>query len=170
MAEQKEAVRQFLTRLTDVLVSLESIIVKKYPFVQQLMDNVGMTFNVLFATFIFFVISIIYFIVIDTVGGGKRKKRRGPIALEKETWIPFKLIQKEKVSHDAYRFRFELQSKDHVLGLPIGQHISFKYLDKEKEVIRSYTPVSSDDEIGFVEFVIKVYLPGVHPKFPDGVC
>ena len=55
------------------------------------------------------------------------------------------------------------------VGLPVGQHISFKYVDEEgKEVIRSYTPVSSDDDKGYVDFVIKIYFKNVHPKFPNG--
>lgn len=32
---------------------------------------------------------------------------------------------------------------------------------------RSYTPVTSDDDLGIVDFVIKVYKP-LPPKFPDG--
>ena len=44
------------------------------------------------------------------------------------------------------------------LGLPIGQHISFKALDSEgKDVYRSYTPVSDDKQRGWVDFVIKIY-------------
>lgn len=90
------------------------------------------------------------------------------IALSKDDWIPFTLIEKEIISHDVRRFRFALQSKTHVLGLPIGQHISLKFRNKEgKDVIRSYTPVSSDDDIGYVDFVIKVYFPQ-EPKFPTG--
>jgi cytochrome-b5 reductase len=55
------------------------------------------------------------------------------------------------------------------LGLPIGQHISFKYVNDEgKDVIRSYTPVSCDEDLGFVDFVIKVYFKDVHPNFPLG--
>lgn len=50
-----------------------------------------------------------------------------------------------------------------------GQHISLKYVDEnDKEVQRSYTPITSDDEKGYVDFVIKVYNKGVHPKFPEG--
>ena len=91
------------------------------------------------------------------------------IALDPERWQAFKLIEKENISHDVRRFRFALPSKKHVLGLPIGQHISLKYVDNEgKEVQRSYTPVSSDDDKGFVDFVIKVYFKNVHPRFPDG--
>ena len=33
---------------------------------------------------------------------------------------------------------------------------------------RSYTPTSSDHDVGYVDFVIKVYFKGVHPKFPEG--
>lgn len=91
------------------------------------------------------------------------------IALDPERWQAFKLIEKENISHDVRRFRFALPSKKHVLGLPIGQHISLKYVDNEgKEVQRSYTPVSSDDDKGFVDFVIKIYFKNVHPRFPDG--
>lgn len=35
-------------------------------------------------------------------------------------------------------------------------------------VIRSYTPVSSDDDYGYVDLVVKVYFKNVHPRFPDG--
>jgi cytochrome-b5 reductase len=37
-----------------------------------------------------------------------------------------------------------------------------------KLVVRPYTPVSSDEDLGYVDFVIKVYFKNVHPKFPDG--
>lgn len=38
----------------------------------------------------------------------------------------------------------------------------------EKLVVRPYTPISSDDDKGFVDLMIKVYFRNVHPKFPDG--
>lgn len=37
-----------------------------------------------------------------------------------------------------------------------------------KLVIRPYTPVTSDDDHGYMDLVIKVYFKNVHPKFPDG--
>jgi hypothetical protein len=98
-----------------------------------------------------------------------RKIYNNPVALNCDQWQEFKLSEVEKLSHDVRRYRFALQSPNHVLGLPIGQHISFKFVDADgKDVIRSYTPVSSDDELGYVDFVIKVYFKNVHPKFPDG--
>eukprot|EP01037_Dinobryon_pediforme_P029989 gene29989-33871_t len=80
---------------------------------------------------------------------------RKPIALNREKWQNFPLIKVEKISHDVKKFTFGLPSKDHVL--------------EGKEIIRSYTPTSSDDDLGIVDFVIKVYYRNVHPKFPDGM-
>mgnify|MGYP003388664946 CR=1 FL=1 len=92
------------------------------------------------------------------------------LALDSEKWQGFELTEIEKISHDVRRFRFALQSDKHGLGVPIGQHISLKFIDKEgKEVQRSYTPVSSNDDIGFVDFVIKVYFKDSHPRFPEGM-
>jgi cytochrome-b5 reductase len=79
------------------------------------------------------------------------------------------LLEKEELSHDTRRFRFGLPSKRHILGLPVGQHISLRYTDEAgKLVMRSYTPVSSDDVKGYVDLVVKVYFKDVHPKFPEG--
>ncbi|KAG8336162.1 NADH-cytochrome b5 reductase 3 [Homalodisca vitripennis] len=53
-------------------------------------------------------------------------------------------------------------------GLPIGQHIFLSATIDNEPVIRSYTPVTSDDDVGYMDLVIKVYLKDVHPKFPAG--
>lgn len=78
------------------------------------------------------------------------------------------LIEKEEISHDTRRYRFGLPSKQHILGLPIGQHIHLSCTIKDELVIRAYTPVSCDDDLGYVDLVVKVYKANVHPKFPDG--
>jgi len=91
-----------------------------------------------------------------------------PIALDSKQKIPFKLIEKESISHDTRRFRFALQSPKHVLGLPIGQHMYLSAKIDGKLVVRPYTPTTSDDEVGYFDLVIKVYFKNVHPKFPDG--
>jgi hypothetical protein len=98
---------------------------------------------------------------------GDDDKEQG--ALDEKEFRAFKLIEREEVSHDVRRFRFALQHKNQLLGLPIGQHITLRYVDAKtgEEVQRSYTPVSSDDERGYVDFVIKVYKPWA-PKFPEG--
>ena len=95
------------------------------------------------------------------------ERPEGPIALDSTKYTAFKLVKKTKISNDVQKFRFALQTPKHVLGLPIGQHISFKATDKDgKMMMRKYTPTSSDWDIGFVEFVIKVYYPT--ERFPKG--
>ena len=50
------------------------------------------------------------------------QKRKKKITLvDPNTKYALKLIESEKVSHDTRRFRFELPSPQHVLGLPTGQ-------------------------------------------------
>lgn len=49
------------------------------------------------------------------------KPLKGPIALNPIEKIPFKLIKKKNVSHDTRKFTFALQTKKHVLGLPVGK-------------------------------------------------
>ncbi|KYO26353.1 NADH-cytochrome b5 reductase 3 [Alligator mississippiensis] len=85
-----------------------------------------------------------------------------------EVKYALRLIDKEEVSHDTRRFRFALPTREHILGLPIGQHIYLSTRIDGNLVIRPYTPVSSDDDKGFVDLVVKIYFRGVHPKFPDG--
>lgn len=78
------------------------------------------------------------------------------------------LIEKDEISHDTSKFRFGLPSGEHILGLPVGQHIHLSATINNELVIRSYTPVSTDDNKGFCDLVVKVYRKNVHPKFPDG--
>jgi cytochrome-b5 reductase len=73
---------------------------------------------------------------------------------------PFSLVQKENISHDTRRFRFQLPSSKHVLGLPIGQHIYLTAHVNGELVKRPYTPTTSDDNQGYFDLVIKVYPNG----------
>ena len=93
---------------------------------------------------------------------------RTPVALKPGKPVQLTLREREQLTHDTFRFRFSLASDKHRLGLPVGKHISLRARKDGKEIQRTYTPVSSDDELGYVDFVIKVYFAGVHPKFPDG--
>uniref|UniRef100_A0AAR2LA52 NADH-cytochrome b5 reductase n=1 Tax=Pygocentrus nattereri TaxID=42514 RepID=A0AAR2LA52_PYGNA len=96
-------------------------------------------------------------------------KRRPAITLEDPTVkYPLRLVDKEIISHDTRKFRFALKSPDHVLGLPVGQHIYLSAKIDGSLVVRPYTPVSSDDDKGFVDLVVKIYYKNTHPKFPEG--
>lgn len=99
----------------------------------------------------------------------QRRRRRNPKkTLDGATKVDLKLSKKEQISPDTIRLTFALPSPQHVLGLPVGQHVGLSYVDAETgdRVERPYTPVSSDDDLGVAVFVIKVYKPC--EKFPEG--
>ncbi|XP_050700349.1 NADH-cytochrome b5 reductase 3-like isoform X2 [Eriocheir sinensis] len=97
------------------------------------------------------------------------KKRGPPRTLQDPTVkYPLELIEKEELSHDTRKLRFKLPSPEHILGLPIGQHIYLSAHIDGHLVVRPYTPVSSDEDKGFMDLVVKVYFKNVHPKFPEG--
>jgi len=78
------------------------------------------------------------------------------------------LVEKIMVSHDTRIFRFGLPSPDCKLGLPTGKHIFLKAVWKGELVMRPYTPMTDDCTTGHVDFIVKVYFAGIHPKFPEG--
>lgn len=86
----------------------------------------------------------------------------------KDTKVQLKLIKKDEISHNTRLFRFALPSDKHVLGLPVGRHISLVTEIDGKPYMKSYTPVSSDRNKGYVDLIIKIYFPNVHPDFPNG--
>ncbi|OZJ04758.1 hypothetical protein BZG36_01830 [Bifiguratus adelaidae] len=91
-------------------------------------------------------------------------KKKEPV-LDPKTYKRFKLIGKTVVSPNTAIYRFGLPYKDAVLGLPIGQHISVMAELNGKEVSRSYTPITSDDDIGYFELMIKTYPSGNISKY-----
>uniref|UniRef100_A0A915IBK5 Cytochrome-b5 reductase n=1 Tax=Romanomermis culicivorax TaxID=13658 RepID=A0A915IBK5_ROMCU len=97
-----------------------------------------------------------------------KKHHRLVTLLNPDVKYALPLIEKEEISHDSRRFRFGLPTESHTLGLPIGQHVYLSAHIDGKLVVRPYTPVSSDEDHGFVDLIVKVYFRNVHPKFPDG--
>jgi cytochrome-b5 reductase len=84
---------------------------------------------------------------------------------EKKMYV---LVDKKVILHDTRRFRFALPSAQHVLGLPVGKYITVSAKIGGQPVVRSYTPPSSDDDVGYFDLVVKIYFRNVSPKFPDG--
>lgn len=64
----------------------------------------------------------------------------------------------DKEDQDSHfsSYRFALPRKDARLGLPIGQHVSVMAEINGKQISRSYTPTSSDDDLGHFDLLIKV--------------
>ena len=105
------------------------------------------------------------------------RKRTSFSALRGSSYqIMFKLIDKKYVSLNVRRFRFELPSNDHVLGLPVGKHITVSAevpnptTGKDpKWISRQYTPITSDFlNKGYFDLLVKVYKKNEHPRFPEG--
>lgn len=92
------------------------------------------------------------------------------VALKGAQKVPLVLIEKRVVSHDSRTFRFALPAKRLRLGLPVGNHVLLYAKIKGKTVVRAYTPISSesDEDRGFVSFLIKVYFAGQNPAHPEG--
>jgi NAD(P)H-flavin reductase len=98
-----------------------------------------------------------------------------PTTLRVGEKMKLKLAERTQLSRTVVHYSFELPSKEHVMGLPIGQHvfISTKMANPRtggelKHVSRAYTPISTTDTLGRVDLVIKTYYKDEHPRFPDG--
>ncbi|KIP04258.1 hypothetical protein PHLGIDRAFT_25680 [Phlebiopsis gigantea 11061_1 CR5-6] len=87
--------------------------------------------------------------------GAKRK----PV-LDAAKWQEFPLKEKIVISPNTAIYRFALPHPQDILGLPIGQHISVSAEINGKDITRSYTPTSSDDDLGHFDLLIKAYEQG----------
>ena len=54
-----------------------------------------------------------------------------------------------------------------VLGLPPGQHVALAFTDTEtgKVVSRSYTPISTDEDRGYFDVLVKLYPDGLMSRY-----
>jgi len=89
------------------------------------------------------------------------------LALNPKKKIPFRLQSKTVLSRDSFLLDFALQSPEHILGLPTGKHMFLSATINGEMVMRRYTPISSNYDVGSVKFVIKAYPPAP-PRFPNG--
>ncbi|XP_070687042.1 NADH-cytochrome b5 reductase 2 [Pempheris klunzingeri] len=112
------------------------------------------------------VVTVLYFVLRGSAG---EKKKKLPVTLQDPTVkYALPLVDKQEISHDTKKFRFGLPSATHVLGLPVGQHVYLSAKVNGSLVVRAYTPVSSDEDQGYVDLVVKVYYKNCHPSFPEG--
>ena len=111
--------------------------------------------------------------------GGSKKSKKLVALVDSSVNYPFQLVFKRELTHDTALFRmlficlkitkksinyftkfktkgFALPSEQHVLGLPIGQHIYLSAKINGELVVRPYTPTSSDDDKGYFDLVLKV--------------
>ena len=80
----------------------------------------------------------------------------------------------QTLTHLFRSYRFKLPAPTSILGLPIGQHISIgatieKADGTSQEVVRSYTPISGDDQPGHFDLLVKSYPTGNISKHLAGM-
>ncbi|CAO3620696.1 unnamed protein product [Mucor hiemalis] len=88
------------------------------------------------------------------------------MAFSPSEFKPFQLEKVERVNHNVSLFRFKLANADDVAGLPVASCVVFRSQITDKdgktaEVIRPYTPTSTEKAKGHVDFVIKDYPQGL---------
>ncbi|KAL3687448.1 hypothetical protein R1sor_013757 [Riccia sorocarpa] len=88
------------------------------------------------------------------------------VALNPKERIAFQLIEKEDLSATICKLRFALQSKEHILGLPVGKHVLIAANINGKLVMRAYTPISCDKDVGYFDLLVKIYFR--NDSFPSG--
>lgn len=71
------------------------------------------------------------------------------------TTLPLQ-VQFPRTRSADFRYRFALPRPTDTLGLPIGQHISIQANIDGKNVQRSYTPTTLDEDKGYFDLVVKV--------------
>jgi cytochrome-b5 reductase len=100
-----------------------------------------------------------------------------PQPLVPDAWKEFPLVKKTQISHNtamyvgfhaglprtpltSRRYRFKLPNADDVFNLPIGQHVAISAEINGKQISRSYTPISSNEDQGYFDLLIKSYEKG----------
>ncbi|KAF7139706.1 hypothetical protein CNMCM5793_007448 [Aspergillus hiratsukae] len=77
-------------------------------------------------------------------------------------FVGLKLGEVENLSHNTKRMRFEFADKEAVSGLEVASCLYTKYhpVGADKPVARPYTPVSDEEEPGYLDLIVKVYPNG----------
>ncbi|XP_028247094.1 NADH--cytochrome b5 reductase 1-like [Glycine soja] len=121
---------------------------KSFPFTENL--NPELLGHVVALVAVGFTAAYIYY---------RAKHPKG--SLDPKNFKEFKLIKKTQLSHNVARFKFALPTPSSVLGLPVGKNILARGKDSQgEEVMRSYTPITLDSNIGYFELVVKMYPNG----------
>ncbi|MCJ1333537.1 NADH-cytochrome b5 reductase [Thelotrema lepadinum] len=103
-------------------------------------------------------------ILVSALGAWQFYDMQPKKVVDPKNFQQFELQEKTVLSHNTAIYRFKLPTPKSILGLPIGQHISIaaelNVEGKLKEVVRSYTPISSDENKGYFDLLIKSYPTG----------
>lgn len=88
--------------------------------------------------------------------------KQAPSILNAQVFQDYVLVSRTDLSHNVSVFRLGLPQRTDVLGLPPGQHIALAFTDTTSGqlVSRSYTPISTDQDRGYFDVLVKLYPDG----------
>ncbi|KAI1912897.1 NADH-cytochrome b5 reductase [Ophidiomyces ophidiicola] len=94
--------------------------------------------------------------------GIAHKEREKVFVGGEQGWVDLKLVDVQMLSHNVKKFRFEFPDSESVSGLHIASALLTKYKGPtdEKATIRPYTPVSDEEQPGYLDLVVKQYPNG----------
>jgi cytochrome-b5 reductase len=92
------------------------------------------------------------------------------MALSAADMNAFKLIEKEQLTHNTSRFRFELPAGSAKVTVASCIVTMAMLPGEAAPVFRPYTPTSSPDADGYMDLVIKVYEEGKMSKHIDSLA
>lgn len=81
---------------------------------------------------------------------------------------PYELMAREQIARDTYRFRFALETRSTLLGLPVGHHVELRLPGGSGES-RPYTPVTDNDTKGSFDLAVKLYPKGKASQYLDSL-
>lgn len=81
--------------------------------------------------------------------------------LQPKHWTRAPLSSIRSLSEDTKVFTFKLNHDNQVSGLPVGQHLMMRAKDPvtQSDVLRAYTPISQTTRKGYLDVLVKLYLP-----------
>ena len=90
------------------------------------------------------------------------KERNAVLKGGDQGWVGLRLVGIENVSHNVKKLRFEFEDPESVSGVHVSSAVLTKYKGPkdEKPTIRPYTPISDEDQPGYLELLVKKYPNG----------
>ncbi|TMW66424.1 hypothetical protein Poli38472_004189 [Pythium oligandrum] len=85
-------------------------------------------------------------------------------ALSAKEFRAFKVRKVETLSHNTKRITFDLPGDDYEMGITTAGLLVAKANIDGKPIVRPYTPTNLNDELGFLELVVKGYPQGLLSK------
>lgn len=82
-----------------------------------------------------------------------------------DKWSALELEEQTLISKNSAIYRFTMKTSFESLNFPAGSHLAVKVPIDGENVIRYYTPITSNVETGHFDIIVKSYADGVVSKY-----